>query len=218
MPINSPLRPQTGFLVAVHRNLRLSLFALLLLTTPVTVGAAAEPLVPQEAGATHEASEAEHDAGWGPTIAKTINFAVLAGILVYFLRTPFAGYLTGRSETIRKDLVDAASLRTSSERQLAEVRERLARLPAEIDGLQRRGQEELAQERVRLADATARERDRVLERTRREIDAQFRAARRELLEHVADLSMKLARTRIEREITPEDQSRLIERYASEVRP
>ena len=205
-------------MVAVLHRLRLSLFALLLLTTPVTIGAAAEPLVPQEAGAGHDTGEAEHDAGWGPTIAKTINFAVLAGILVYFLKTPLTGYLTGRSETIRKALVDAASLRTSSEAQLAEVRDRLTRLPAEIDGLQRRGQEELAQERVRLAETTARERDRVLERTRREIDTQFRAARRELLEHVADLSMTLAKTRIEREITPEDQSRLIERYASEVRP
>ena len=73
------------------------------------------------------------------------------------------------------------------------------------------------QERVRLTDATARERQNVLDRTRREIDLQFRVAHRALVEHTADLSMRLARTRIERDITPDDQRRLIDRYATEVR-
>ena len=84
--------------------------------------------------------------------------------------------------------------------------------------MKRRGQEELAAERVRMKDATAREREKLLERTRREIDLQFRLARRELLEHTADLSMSLARQRVEQTITPDDHRRLIEQYAAEVRP
>jgi F0F1-type ATP synthase membrane subunit b/b' len=182
--------------------------------------AAAAPRVTQEAAAQHEsgASEAEGEGGWGSTIAKAFNFAALVAVLAYFLKSPIAGYLRARSDTIRKDLVEAASLRADSERQLADVRERLARLPAELEALQRRGQEELAQERIRLGEATGRERARVLDRTRREIDLQFRVARRGLLEHAAELSMRLARMKIERDITAGDQARLIERYAAEVRP
>jgi F-type H+-transporting ATPase subunit b len=155
--------------------------------------------------------------GWGSTIAKAVNFAVLVAVLTYFLKTPIVGYLRSRGESIRKDLVDAASLRAVAEQQLADVRTRLSALPAEVDALRRRGQDELAAERERLADATAREKAKVLDRTQREIDTQLRAARRNLTAHAAELAMTLARKRIERDITPEDQARLIDRYASEVR-
>ena len=166
-----------------------------------------------------EGKAEEHEgSGWASTIAKTLNFAVLAGGLGYVLRKPVAAYLSDRGTSIRKDLTSAAELRAESERNLAQVREQLARLPGEIEGLRRRGADELAQEKVRLAEATVRERDRVVERTRREIDLQFRIARRTLLEHVTDVAMRIARTRIEREISPEDQARLIDRYSSEVRP
>src|SRR5436190_26848 len=44
----------------------------------------------------HEAEEGEHDAGWMPVIAKATNFAILAGVLIYFLRSTVTGYLNGR--------------------------------------------------------------------------------------------------------------------------
>jgi F-type H+-transporting ATPase subunit b len=201
----------------------LCVLLLLAATSPFAVrrvhAAPAAPRATQEAAAAHESGtgEAEAAGGWSSTIAKAFNFAALAALLVYFLRTPIASYLRERDETIRKDLTEAAALRGTAEQQLADVRQRLTTLPAEVDALRRRGQDELAQERARLADATTRERDQVIDRTRREVDLRFRVARRDLLEHVAELSMQLARTRIEREITPDDQQRLIERYATEVR-
>jgi len=181
------------------------------------VSAAAASTGAQAEGEHASGGEAEGGGGWSKTIAKAANFAALVALLAYFLKTPVAGYLKTRGETIRHDLVAAAKLRTDAEAQLAAVRSRLAALPAEVAALERRGREELATERTRLADATVREKQRLLDRTRREIDLQFRVARRELMEHTADLAMKLARTRVEREITPDDQTRLIDRYATEVR-
>ena len=168
-----------------------------------------------ETGAKGEQAEGgEH--GWAGTIAKAVNFALLVGALVYFLRSPIATHLRTRSETIRKDLVDAANLRTEAERQLSDVRSQLAALPAELSLLRQRGEEELAGERARMQAATARVREQLLERTRRDIDFQFRQARRALVEHTADLAVGLARKRIERDITPEDQARLVDRYAAGV--
>ena len=179
----------------------------------------AAPRVAQEQGEARESGTGQEEAagGWSSTIAKAVNFAVLAGLLAYFLKTPVAHYLQTRSQTIRQELTEAAALHEEAARQLAGVRARLVELPAELDRLRRRGSEELADERARLAEATARERQRVIERTRREIDLQSRVARRRLLEHVAELSISRARTRIERDITPDDQARLIDRYAAEVR-
>jgi len=208
-----------------HRYRRVLLPGLLLLVmtllAPVLARAAQEQdgRAPQERAETHESGtgEAEAEGGWASTVAKGINFAALAGLLAYFLKSPIAGHLRTRSETIRRDLVEAAALRAAAEDQLTSVRARLAELPAEIESLQRRGEEELAAERIRMAEATTRQKQQVLDRTRREIDLQFRIAHRRLLEHTADLAMRLARVRIERDITPADQTRLIDRYASEIR-
>ena len=160
--------------------------------------------------------EAAADPGWGPAIAKFINFAILATVVGYFAKGPFGAYLSTRSSTIKKDLVDAKTLRAQAEQQLADVRQRLAKLPGELAELKQRGEEELAAEKVRLASATAAERQRLLEQTRREIALQSRLARRELVEHGIDLSMTLAKQRIQSSITSEDQTRLIDRYATGV--
>jgi F0F1-type ATP synthase membrane subunit b/b' len=77
--------------------------------------------------------------------------------------------------------------------------------------------DELAHERTRLQATTAAERVKLLDRTRRDIDLRFRVARRELVEHTADLAIRIARSRIEREITADDHARLVDRYAQEVR-
>ena len=188
------------------------------LAVPATVG-------PGRAGAPQEshagAAPSDADAGhgsWKPTIYKIINFALLVGLLVYFLRAPVSEYFRTRSDTVRRELVDAAALRSEAERQLSDVRSQLAALPAELEDLRRRGAEELVNEKARIKAATEKAREQLIERTRRDIEFQFRQARRQLVAHTADLAMSLARTRIERVITLEDQKRLIDRYAVEVQP
>jgi len=198
-----------------RRVLAVLLFSAVVGLTTAAIARAQEPeaAATQEAG-THES--AEHEAGWMPTIAKIVNFVALVGILGYFLRTPLSQYLVDRHASIRKDLADAQTVRATAETQLAGVRARLAELPAELLALEERGRNELAHERERMKAATAAEREKLLERTRREIDLHFRVARRDLLEHTADLAMALAKARITQAITPDDQMRLIERYATEV--
>ena len=61
------------------------------------------------------------------------------------------------------------------------------------------------------------DRERLLEQTRREIELQVRLAKKEILEHAADLSVQLATERIKQEVTPEDQSRLVDRYLDQVK-
>lgn len=163
------------------------------------------------------AAEEGGDHGALQTIAKLVNFAALVGILVYFLKAPITRYLADRTETVRGDLVAAETLRTTAQHQLADVEARLAALPGELEALAARGRDELSRERERLKASMLREREKLLESTRREIELQSRVARRDLVEHAADLAMDLARTRIAGEITPEDQGRLVDRYAAEVR-
>jgi F0F1-type ATP synthase membrane subunit b/b' len=177
-----------------------------------------EPAAPAAHGqpTNAEAKEAKHGGGVLSAVAKIFNFALLAGGLVYFLRSPVAAYLASRSTEIRQDLVSAQQLRATATAQLEDIRRQLESLPGELEALKKQGAEDLRAERARIRAAAAAERERLLLQTRREIEMRFRIARRELMEHAAQLAVNVAQTRIVRSITPADQLRLVDRYASQL--
>lgn len=150
------------------------------------------------------------------TIAKLMNFAILVGVLVYYLRTPIAGYLASRSTQIRADLVTAAETRRTATAQLEEIARKLQTLPGELEALKAQGAEDVKVEKVRIAQAAATERERLLEQTRREIAMRLRIARRQLVDLAAELTVNAARDRVVRSITPEDHLRLVDRYTSQL--
>ena len=162
-------------------------------------------------GAAHGSEHAVRD-----TIARLFNFAVLVGAVGYFLRSPVAGYLSSRSTQIRQELVTAAEMRRTATTQIEEIQRRLSALPAELDALKARGEEDVRSEKVRIAQTAAAERERLLDQTRREIDMRLRLARRDLTEYAAQLAVGVAHDRIARTITPDDQRRLVDRYASQL--
>ena len=181
--------------------------------------------VPQGAQPTDDHASAAHDveaehASEGNVYvevgAKLLNFGILVGLLVYFLRGPIGVYLRDRSAQIRQDLVTAAEMRTAATAQLAEIDRRMQALPAELEALKRQGAEDVKAEQARIAEAAALERTRLIEQTRREIDMRMRIARRELTEHAAVLAVTVAEQRIRRTITPDDQMRLVDRYAAQL--
>jgi F-type H+-transporting ATPase subunit b len=151
------------------------------------------------------------------TIARLVNFLILVGALTYFLKTPIGSYLASRSAQIRQDLVTAAETRRTASAQLEAIQQQLGALPAELAALQARGEEDVRAEQARIAQAAAAERTRLMEQTRREIEMRLRMARRELTEYAAQLAVGVARERIARTITPDDQLRLVDRYAMQLR-
>ena len=207
----------------------LTLLLLLACVCPVTMtaqgheaapqhGAGAQPTAkgaqPVEHAPADEAHGSEH--AIRDTIARLLNFGILVGALVYFLKTPISTYLSGRSTQIRQDLIAAAELRRTATAQLAQIQEKLNALPAELAALQRRGEEDVQAEKARIAQAAAAERERLVEQTRREIEMRLRLARRELTQYAAQLAVAVAQDRITRTITPDDQLRLVDRYAAQL--
>jgi F-type H+-transporting ATPase subunit b len=172
-------------------------------------------------GGQEHAAEGGHDQSIGGMIVgmawPVANFIVFIGLLYYFFNKPFTEYLAGRSATIRKDLVEAAALKSTANAQLAAIEQKLQALPGELNTLRTRGAEDIKAEEQRIAAAAAADRERLLEQTRREIELQVRLAKKEILEHAANLSVQLATERIKKEVTPADQDRLVDRYLSQVK-
>lgn len=162
-------------------------------------------------------AEAPHGQTLIQSIAKVVNFVILGGVLYYFLKTPIGTYLISRATHIREGLVTASEMRSTAAAQLAEIEKKMQALPAELEALKVQGAEDVKAERARIAQAAATERDRLIAQTHREIDTRLQMARRELTEHAANLAVKIAEERIKRTITPEDQLRLVDRYAAQLR-
>jgi ATP synthase F0 subunit b len=199
------------------------LFAAVLLTFVPAAFAAQEhaAAAATQAEPEHGAEAEHHEESIGAMVAKmgwpVANFIIFVGVIYYFANKPLKEYLATRSATIRKDLVDAAELKATATAQLASIDQKLQALPGEITALRARGADEIKAEEQRIAAAATADRERLLEQTRREIDLQVRLAKKEILEHAADLSVQLATDRIKKEVTPEDQARLVDRYLDQVK-
>ena len=176
---------------------------------------------PAQPAGEHAAEGGEHEQSLGQMLRGMMwpvaNFIIFVGVIYYFANKPLKEYLAGRSTTIRKDLVEAAELRSTATAQLSQIEQKLQALPGEISALRTRGAEDIKAEEQRIAAAAVADRERMLEQTRREIDLQVRLAKKEILEHAADLSVQLATDRIKKEVTPADQDRLVDRYLQQVK-
>src|SRR5207249_5102382 len=84
-------------------------------------------------------------------------------------------------------------------------------------GASREGAQDIATEEARIRAAAAAERERLLEQARREIDVQVKVAERELVMHAADLAVGVASERIKKNITDDDQRRLLDRYVQQLK-
>ena len=209
------------------RKLACTALVAVVIATALSIAAPARPLYAAQAepatAAPHAESEAtheEHEEGGhdGPLqmIARFVNFAILAGSLVYLLRSPIGQYLRDRSGQIRADLVNAAEMKQTAAAQIAEIDAKMQALPAELEALRAQGVREIAAEEARIATTATSERERLLDQARREIDLQVKVAERELVAHAADLAVALATDRIKAHITDDDQKRLVERYVRQL--
>jgi F-type H+-transporting ATPase subunit b len=156
--------------------------------------------------------EGEHGTPLVDTVARLFNFAILAGTLVYFLKSPLARHLADRGAQIRGDLVKAAEMRAAAAAQLAAIEQKMAALPGELDALRKTGAEEAAAEEARIRQIADGERARLREQARREIDSRLKLARRDLVARTADLAVAIAAARVKHTITAQDQERLVDRY------
>jgi F-type H+-transporting ATPase subunit b len=164
-----------------------------------------------------EAEPEEPGHPWMDLAARIVNFGILAGSLWYFLKSPARQYLANRSHQIREDLVNAAKMKEEAAAQIEEIDRKLKALPGELEALRAQGAQEIAAEEDRIRTAAAAERERLLEQARREIDLQAKVAERELVAHAADLSVSVAAERIRKNITDDDQRRLVDRYVQQLR-
>lgn len=125
-----------------------------------------------------------------------LNFAIVAVLIILFLRAKVPGMFRDRTALIQKGMAEARKASEDARRRLAEIEERLARLDAEIGGMRSAAEADAAAEEERIRAAADENKRKVIEMAQQEIVAAARAARRELKSYAADLAVALAEKRI----------------------
>ena len=149
-------------------------------------------------------------------IWRCINFAVMIGLLGYFVRKPIRNALQNRRAEIEKTLADAAAARDAAEARAKEYQEKLAQAAAEIESIYAAIRREGELERDRIL-TSARE---MAAKIELEADAKAASAvakaRTELRAEAARLAVELAEELLVKSVTAADQKRLIDEYMQKV--
>ena len=140
---------------------------------------------------------------------QTLNFLGFIALLVWLLRKPLVQFFENRRANVAESLKKAEQERDRAQEIAREVGERLSRIEAEIEAMRSNSLEQARAEEREIEARAAEEADRIAARTHAELDARVRAARNELTAYAANLAVELARELVAKNVTPDDEKRLV---------
>lgn len=165
------------------------------------------------------ASDAGGAAGipWWEIFKQVVNFGILVGVLVYFLRKPVGAYLRERTEMLRKSIDEASRARASAAEKLLAIEVRMSKLSKEIAEMSRKMDAEAEEETRRMRDGTQAEIDRLHAQVQFAAEQEVKNARLELRKEAAELSARTAEEIVSKTITKGDQERMVRENIDRIR-
>ena len=151
-----------------------------------------------------------HDTNPMAFIAKVVNFLILFGGLAYLLRKPIKQFLEDRVAQISTTIRDAEESRHGAETDLEKTEKRLNELSQEVEELREKALSDGEREKERIIRAAQQEGERMKEAVQHEIEMISRAGIRGLKEYAVTLAAAEALERIQKRLTPEKHTQLID--------
>ncbi|MGB9082335.1 MAG: ATP synthase F0 subunit B [Desulfuromonadaceae bacterium] len=164
-------------------------------------------------GAHHVDSGAQmKDFGW-----RVLNFAVLAGIIVWALKkADVKGSLAARQADIEKSLKDAETARDTAEAKLREYSARLDQASKEIDELHAAIVREGEQEKSRIIAEANSAAEKIVAQAALSAEQETVKARNELRAEAARLAVEIATGKLSGAIQKNDHDRFVGEYLDKV--
>jgi F-type H+-transporting ATPase subunit b len=125
-----------------------------------------------------------------------LNFAVLAGAVLFALLRILPKTFRANREGIQHRLVDARTATEQANERLAAIEQRLSRLDEEIAAISKQAEKDSVEDEARIKASIATERERIVESVSRDIAAASSAAQRDLKRFAAGLAVDRAAERI----------------------
>jgi len=147
-------------------------------------------------------------------LSVLLNFAVIAGIIIWASRKYLPGMFSARTMAIQKAMQEAQKASDEARRKLADIESRLMKLDVEIGMMRDAAEKEAGAEESRIQAAAQEDARKIVESAQQEIASAAKAARRDLTAYAADLAVGLAQKQIHVD-TATDQN-LVRRFAGEL--
>ncbi len=136
------------------------------------------------------------------SVFQWINFAIVAGLIVWLLVKKAPGVFAARVREIRSAIDEAAKVKAQADAQRREAEERLANLASEIEEMRAVARRDAAAEAARIHVATKEEAAKIDRAARMEVEAAGRGARVALRAMASRLSIEVAEAVLRAEMTP----------------
>jgi F-type H+-transporting ATPase subunit b len=154
--------------------------------------------------------------GLHPAIPKAVNLAVFLTVMYLLVRKPAREFFAARLASVRATLDRAAKEKAEAEAKINELNARLSKLDAEVAEIRAQAQREALAESARLKAEAQADADKLRATAKREIEGTKQAALVQLRQFTADKAVELAEQMIRRELTPQDDAKLLQRVSEEL--
>ncbi len=173
---------------------------------------------------THEAAEGSHGAAGGSLAPKklwdlfyrVLNFAVLIFILVKFGAKPIASALSGRQKQIKEEVEDLESRRDQAEKAYYDFETKLAGMEGEIDTIVEKAIAQAEIEKTKIIEKAEAAAEDIMRQAEMAVNNEIMIARRTLKNDIADQAAAMAEELIIKNLTADDQVKIIEDYLDKV--
>ena len=164
------------------------------------------------------AQEGGGDIADSPTgvVFRWLNFAIVAGIILYFFVKVAAPHFRSRSEEISRKIAEGARAREAADLQRAAAQQKLAGLGDEVARLRADAKRSGEAEAQRLRALARTEAEMIAKAAQEEIAAAQRAARLEMKALAARLAIERAESLLQQQITPAEQATLFEAFVGDL--
>jgi F-type H+-transporting ATPase subunit b len=144
-------------------------------------------------------------------IFEYLNFAVLAGAVLFALSRYLPKAFRAQREDIQHRLADARTATEEARQRLSAVEQKLARLDEEIAAISKQAEKDSVDDEARIKASIETERQRIVESVTRDVAAASSAAQRELKRFAAGLAIDRAAQRLT--LSDEDDRALLREFS-----
>jgi F-type H+-transporting ATPase subunit b len=143
---------------------------------------------------------------------KWINFALVAGVIVWLSLKKGPGFFGRRADAISSHIQKSTEAKNQAEQQLRDAETKLQNLEKEVADLRASAQRESTAEAERLRNLTVTDQQKIADAGKAEVAAAERAARLELKAFAASLAVSGAESLLQKQLTPAAQEQLINNF------
>jgi F-type H+-transporting ATPase subunit b len=147
---------------------------------------------------------------------RVVNFIALMIILVKFGAKPIASGLADRQKKIKDDIEDLEARKDEAEKSYREFETKLAGMEQEIDTIVEKAVAQAEIEKTKIIEKAEQAADDIKRQAEMTVQNEIMIARRQLKNDIADQAAAMAEELIVKNLTSDDQVKIIEDYLDKV--